>query len=241
MAAYLKFQLSAGKGPDKRLLKAEVFREMHTPQMLMGKPGFSFNPDALSRGYGLGWFLSDYKGKRVVEHGGNIDGMSAQVGMMPDEKLGIVILTNQGASLLPQALMFDLFDRFLDDPSANRAETTGLLAWVNDYAVVSVTAADEKSRVKDTKPSLPLEKYAGRYEDNRHAPVRVAFDDGKLSLTFNGLAFDLEHWHYDTFRAKDKRGVFPPVLFTFDLGPDARVSELKLPPLGGGEMTFKRK
>lgn len=241
MAAYLKFQLSNGRGAEKRLVKADVFREMHAPQMLMDRPGFSFNPDALSRGYGLGWFLSDYKGKRVVEHGGNIDGMTAQVGMLPDEKLGIVILANQGASLLPQALMFDLFDRFLDDPTANRVETTGLLAWVNDYAIVSVTAADENSRVKDAKPSLALEKYAGKYEDNRHAPARVAFADGKLTATFNGLAFDMEHWHYDTFRGKDQRGVFPPLLFTFVLGSDGRVSELKLPPIGGGELTFKRK
>jgi CubicO group peptidase (beta-lactamase class C family) len=240
MAAYLLFQLSNGRGPGKRLVKADTVREMHAVHMPMGKPAFSFNPDALSRGYGLGWFVTDYKGRRLVEHGGNVDGMTAQVAFLPDEKLGVVILANQGQSLLPQALLFDILDRYLGDPAANRADTTGLLAWVNDYAVVQVTAADENARVKGTKASLPADKYAGKYQDNRHAPLRVTEADGKLTASFHTWTFTLDHWHYDTFRGTDTKGVLPPLLFTFVLGPDGRVSEVKPPAIGGAELTFKR-
>ena len=240
MAEYVKFQLAAGKAGGKRLLKAEVFREMHKPQTLM-PAGSLFNPDAHQRAYGLGWMLSDYKGKALVEHGGNIDGMTAQVGMLPGEKLGVVVLANLGGSILPQALMYDLFDRFLGEPPLNRAETTGLLAWVAVYGVQKVAEAAESSRVKDTKPSLPVDKYAGKYQDDLHAPLRVTCAGGKLAAEFNGLTFDLEHWHYDTFRGTARnRGDFPRVLITFGLGADGKVAEVRPQILTGDDLRLKR-
>lgn len=241
MAEYLKFQLSQGKGPDKRLVKRDVFEEMHRPQTLIGKPAFAFNPEALSRSYGLGWFLSDHKGKRVIEHGGNIDGMTAQVGMLPDEKLGVVILANAGQSLLPQSLLFDLFDRFLGEPDAGRVESSGVLSAFNGFAIAFAGEPDEKARVKDTKPRLALEKYAGKYQDDRHAPAVVTHADGKLTLAFNGWTFDLEHWHYDTFRGKERAGVLPGILFTFVLGGDGKPAELRTTLVAGDEFKFARK
>ena len=239
MAEYVKFQLAAGKAGGKRLLKADVFREMHKPHILMGKPAFTFNPDAHLRAYGLGWFLSDYKGKSLVEHGGNIDGMSAQVGMLPDEKLGVVILANLGGSLLPQALMYDIFDRFLGEPTPDRAEKSALIVGVSEFGVQRAAEPAESSRVKDTKPSLPPEKYAGKYQDELHAALKVECVGGKLSLAFNGMTFDLEHWHYDTFRGTDRRGVLPRMLFTFVLGSDGKVAEIRS-KVFGDDMRLKR-
>jgi hypothetical protein len=240
MAEYVKFQLSEGKAGGNRLLKKDVFEVMHRPQNLMpGKPFFA--PDSLSHAYGFGWMLSDYKGKKVVEHGGNVDGMTAQVGMMPDEHLGVVILANLGSSLLPQALMYDLFDRFLGDNSGDRAVTTGPLMGLSELGVKFAAEPSESARVKDTKPSLPLRKYAGSYADELHAPFVVTHKDGKLTVDFNGLKYELEHWHFDTFRGTDSRGVFPKMLFTFVLGPDGSVVELRHTGIGGDELKLKLK
>lgn len=241
MAQYVRFQLRNGRIGDKRLIKADIFREMHTPQMLIGKPAFSFNPDSHLRAYGLGWMLSEHHGKLIVEHGGNIDGMSAQVGMIPDEKLGVVILANMGGSLLPQAVMFDLFDRFLAQPDLNRAENTALLSWVNELGVQQATAPDATTRVKDTKPSHSLEKYAGRYEDDRHAPLKVTFKDDTLFAEFNGWHFTLKHWHFDTFWGDEKQGVLPGILFTFELGADGRPVALRSTIFTGDDVRMLRK
>jgi hypothetical protein len=226
MAEYLRFHLSNGKINGKQLLKKETLAELHKMQIATDDPDFSFNPESLSRGYGLGWFLSDFKGRRVVEHGGNIDGMTAQVGMLPDEKLGVVILANHGQSMLPQALMFDLFDRYTGEPKPNRAATTGLLDVLNSIGIEKLQEPDEKTRTKDTKPSLPLRKYTGKFQDKKHAPAIVTEADGKLTATFNSFTFDVSHWHFDTFTFKDRKGILPGILGSFVLNKDGKVQEI---------------
>jgi hypothetical protein len=95
--------------------------------------------------------------------------------------------------------------------------------------------------VKGTKPSLPLARYAGTYQDDVNAPVKVTHADGKLTAAFNGLTFDLEHWHYDTFRGTDRKGVLPRSLITFPLGPDGAVAEARVGVFAGDELVLKRK
>ena len=65
--------------------------------------------------------------------------------------------------------------------------------------------------------------------------------DGKLTVAFNGLTYELEHWHYDTFRGADVRGVLPRMLFTFVLGPDGTVVELRQAGVSGDDLKLKRK
>jgi CubicO group peptidase (beta-lactamase class C family) len=228
MVEYVKFQLTKGKLGDKRLLKKAVFEEMHTPQMLMGKPGFSFNPGSISHDYGLGWMLSDFKGKPVVEHGGNIDGMTAQVGMLPESKLGVVLLANRGQSLLPQCLMYDIFDRFTGDTTADRANQSAFLGALTQFAISVAGEVDEKKKIKDTKPSLELKKYAGTYQDEIHPPLKVQFKDDKLAILYFGTQYNLEHWHYDTFVGTDKKIPTAKALFTFALDQDGAIVEVRI-------------
>ena len=110
MARWLRFQMAGGKLDGKPLLGERVFAETRTPQFLLRR-GQNADRDGYFSAYGLGWFLQDYRGRFVVQHGGNIDGMTALVALMPDERLGVVILTNMNASPVPNALAFDVFDR----------------------------------------------------------------------------------------------------------------------------------
>ena len=93
MTRWLRFQLAGGKVDGKPLLGPRAFAETRTPQFLLRR---SSNPnperDGYFSAYGLGWFLEDYRGRFVVHHGGNIDGMTALVAYMPDEQLGVVDL-----------------------------------------------------------------------------------------------------------------------------------------------------
>src|SRR5205807_3855040 len=106
MAQWLRLQLGEGIYEKNRLLGSGAVQQMHAAQTVIPLEGTMarLNPNAHFLCYGLGWFLQDYRGRKLVEHGGNIDGMSAMVAMLPEEKLGLVVLTNLNGAQLPQAL-----------------------------------------------------------------------------------------------------------------------------------------
>lgn len=243
MAKYVQFQLSRGKAGDKRLVKSAVFREMHTPQMLLPKGAGLFNPDSKSSAYGFGWFLSDYHGRTVIEHGGNVDGMTAQVGFLPDENLGVVFLANLGQSTLPAALMFDTFDRYLGLPAnTDRVEGTSLLMWMvaAGTQVAGVQFAESK-RQKGAKPSAPLADFAGQYEDTLYEGVTLKLDGDKLKLKWTNFAYDLEFWQFATFKGTDPNSRWPGIGVHFLLDENGQPTELKLAGLNVDDVRFKRK
>lgn len=117
MAKWLKFILNKGAIGDKRLVSEKGFAEWTTPQQKITPDGkFS---------YALGWFVQDYKGKKVIQHGGNIDGFNSMVAFLPDENLGFVMLTNVSGSPLGGELIPIIADGML---SENKSETTTQIA-----------------------------------------------------------------------------------------------------------------
>jgi hypothetical protein len=177
----------------------------------------------------LGWFLSDYKGRKVVEHGGAIDGMRAQVAMMPEEKLGVVILTNLHGTVLPHALMYRVFDLYRGGPERDwSAEMLKAVKGLEEQAKVAEKKA-EAERVSGTSPSLALDKYAGNYESEMYGEAKVELENGKLVTrfgpNFNG---DLEHWHYDTFRVKWRDPMQGKGFISFRLNSQGKIESLNI-------------
>ena len=213
------------------------------PQTVMRLEGTAAKlyPETHFMAYGLGWFLQDYRAKKIVQHGGNIDGMSALVAMIPEEKLGIVILTNRNATTLPTAVMYRIFDAYLQAPAKD---------WSAELLKVSKAAQDlakqsekkkESERVKDTKPSLALDKYAGTFKDEMYGEVKVSHENGKLKVQF-GAAFtgELEHWHFDTFRLIPKDRQMSKAFVTYAIGGDGKANEIRVDGGPAGELVFKR-
>ena len=112
MAQWVRLQLGEGKFAGTQLISSGNFKPMHTAHTVIRvEPPWSlYFPEAHLMAYGLGWFLNDYKGRLAVHHGGNIDGMSALVAMLPEEKLGLVILTNLNGTPLPEVMAHRIFD-----------------------------------------------------------------------------------------------------------------------------------
>src|SRR5262249_16914682 len=115
MIKWVRFQLDAGKVNGKPLVSASALGETHTPQMVVpvGPDAKAANPFTHLESYGMGWFLQDYRGRELDQHGGNIDGMSAMVAVVPEEKLGLVILTNANASPVPTLVMYRAIDELV--------------------------------------------------------------------------------------------------------------------------------
>ena len=203
MAQWVRVQLNNGKFDGKQLISAASIKEMHAPQTIIRLEGtFSrLYPEAHFLSYGMGWFLSDYRGKKLVEHGGSIDGMRALVAMLPEEKLGVVILTNLSATILSVPLSYRIFDAYLG--AQPRDWSKEMLMMTNDLLEQgkAATAKKEAERVKDTKPSLALENYAGNYQNEMYGDTKIVVENGKLIVARGAqITGDLDHWHYDTFR-----------------------------------------
>ncbi len=242
MAQWLRLQLGKGMYSGKRLISERMIDEMHTPHTVIpiDTGARRANPYTHLQSYGLGWFLQDYRGRYVVQHGGNVDGMTALVGMMPEENMGIVILTNMNGTGLPTTLMNRAFDLQLgatpEDWSAKAFTRTEAARARAKVAQDRATA----TRVKDTKPSLPIAKYAGTYVDSLHGEIVVRDSSSTLTLQFGpNWRGTLEHWHFDTFRTRFGTPVLGAIPVQFRLGPNGTVDEVMVDLAGAA--TFRRR
>jgi CubicO group peptidase (beta-lactamase class C family) len=241
MAQWVRLQLAGGKYDGKQLISKRMVDEMHNAQIVIRRDGGmgAMNPSAHLMAYGLGWFLSDYEGRYVVQHGGNIDGMTALVAMLPEEKYGVVILTNMNGTNLPTALMLRLFDAQLKRPAKDWSAQMRQRA--DSMRTVALAAQQRQGdpRVPNTKPSLPLSAYAGTYADSAYGSLKVTESNGALSLVYgSNWKGPLEHYHFDTFRMKLDTPVLPPVPVNFRIDAAGKVDEVRLDL--AGQVTFKR-
>ncbi len=239
LARWLRLQLGEGAFESKKLISAGAFKEMHKSQMIIPyEPPITLTaPDAHFASYGFGWFLHDYHGRKLVEHGGAIDGMIALVAMVPEEKLGIAILTNLNGNQLPWALMYRVVDAYLGRPQRDWSATMLKTRKSLEEQAAAAKKKTEEARVKETKPSLALERYAGSYKDEMYGEAKVTFEQGRLTLHYSpAFTGEMEHWHYDTFRARWPNPVMGEAFVTFTLNAQGKVGEMKVQNLAD----FKR-
>lgn len=231
MAQWVRLQLGGGVYQEKRLVSAAAIKEMHTPQTIIRLEGTQaiLYPEAHFLSYGLGWFLSDYRGRKIVEHGGAIDGMRAEVAMIPEEKLGLVILTNLHGTILPQALMYKIVDFYLNAPQRDwSAEMLKVTKGLEGQAKAAEKKA-EADRVKGTSPSLSLDKYAGTFQSEMYGETRIALENERLVVRFGpNFTGDLEHWNFDTFRVKWRDPMQGKGFVNFRLTPQGKVDVISI-------------
>jgi hypothetical protein len=214
----LQFHLDGGTVGKKRLVSAEALRETHAPQVVIRMPPAERElfPDTVQLSYGMGWVVHDYRGLKVVEHGGAVDGFRAHFTLVPEKRLGIVLLCNLHQTHMNLALSNGLVDLALGLPPR---DWTGLhrTALGRDRARAE---AREKARLagrhRGTSPSRELAAYAGRYEHPAYGTVRVALEKGELVWRWHDFRVRLEHFHYDTFRLTPEPVGPADVVFALD-------------------------
>lgn len=231
MSKWLRLWVNGGTFGGKRLLSEATVREATSPQFVVNDRNMILRMDSPRfLDYGFGWFLQDFRGRKWVNHGGNIDGMAALVGFLPDDKLGVVILTNLNGSDITIPLMENLFDRFLGI-SPPKDYNTSYLAKEQEFQAAGREARQKRvaARASGTHPTLPLERYAGTYENPLYGTATVRFENGALSVRYDaGLntVGDLSHWDYDTFEAKMRDPMLGTIPVSFELGTDGAVARM---------------
>jgi CubicO group peptidase (beta-lactamase class C family) len=236
LAQWLRLQLGRGAIGDKRLFSERQSWEMWQPNIAIPVTDASMrtNPTRHFNLYGLGWAIGDYQGRKVVAHGGGLDGMISRTAMMPEENLGIVVLSNSETSL-STALGNQIFDIMLGvAPQRDWGNEMLEQAGQGAKAAAEAQAKALAARLSNAGPSLNLPGYAGTYRCPMYGDVSIQVENERLVMRMvpaPALVADLEHWHYDTFRIHWRDTVsyaFPPGFVTFALDGRGITDELKI-------------
>lgn len=183
MSHWVLMQLNGGSYNGKQIVPQSAIAQTRTPASILGNGGVLFNKGHFSL-YGLGWFLEEYNGRKIVSHTGGVNGFVTSVTLIPEEKLGIVVLTNTDANNFYEALKWEIMDAYMGLPYRN---------YSNTYLGFQKTqeATDEKwlQGKRDTiaqhqAPSLPLESFAGIYKHDIYGNMTIALQNKKLIATF---------------------------------------------------------
>ncbi|MFM8274921.1 MAG: serine hydrolase [Gemmata sp.] len=216
LAAWLQFHISDGVAPSgKRLVSSAPLLETRAPQnpIRMSAAARAAFPETVQTSYAMGWVVSDYRGLKVVAHGGIIDGFRVQLTLVPDKDLGFAVLTNMHDSRLPQAATNSLIDLYCGlKPRDWNAHFRKL---VDDEAATkrAALAARDKARDPTAGPSLALAAYAGKYAHPAYGTATVAHAEDKLVVSWSGFTCPLEHFERDRFRVG--AGLFEDELAAF--------------------------
>jgi CubicO group peptidase (beta-lactamase class C family)/DNA replication protein DnaC len=236
MSKWMLLQLNYGKipGTDTRIFSEKSSHEMWAQQMVVPIGDAPPELKSLQRhfsGYGMGWGLRDYKGRKLVSHSGGVSGFVTRVMLVPEENLGVVILTNAEEDQAFESVLFHMLDGYLGGPTQDYISTFKTLEDKQRKEADETMRKASQARATDSKPSLPLEKYVGDYSDPWYGKVTIGPDNGGLILNFEraskGLA-DLQHWQYDTFKAHWRNRTVEDAFVTFTLKPDGSIDHFTM-------------
>jgi CubicO group peptidase (beta-lactamase class C family) len=233
MVRWLRLLLADGIWEGQQLVEPSILDETRSPHTPLRIPpeGRALIPSRHFLAYGLGWFLMDYHGRMLVFHGGGIDGMLSQVVLVPEEKLGIVVLTNKEPHSFASVLYYHIVDAFLGVPFM---DWNGIL-----FERDRKDEADEEDRKKKmeqervmgTRLTLPLEGYAGTYTNDIYGEASIVLKDGGLILHLSAhpdITGALKHWHYDAFLCRWSDPIFDKGLVPFILDGQGTVEAFRL-------------
>lgn len=179
-------------------------------------------------GYGLGWFLSEYNGRRIMFHPGGGGGTTSLILLMPSEKIGIFVSTNLDTwgvfafvnTVLDHLIFGDRKSKdWLEEVKPYQENSEELKNWYTNF---------QNTRIDGTSPTLSIEEYTGTYTHEIYGSVTIELVSNKLIATRGYFISDLSHWHYDTFKSIDKSKKIGVDTITFFMGPAGTVDELMI-------------
>lgn len=236
MGKWLAAQLGQGRLPDGReLFSPEQAREMWRPETLMpidARPAELAASQPKFQSYALGWIVQDYRGAKIVQHGGSVFGFQTVVVLMPEQDVGFSIQINSEDGELIQGLMYELLDHYLGQPAQDwpaRFRAVKAKKVADGLAAFKAGAASPAG----SGPSLPLARYAGTYRDPWYGDIVVAQAGKGLTIDFRStprMGGKLEHFQYDSFLTRFEDRTIEPAYVTFGLDAEGKVERVTMKP-----------
>ncbi len=198
MLKWVGLHLNGGKLGDRQIIQQATLRDMYRPYTPI--TGMGDDPEMGPMSYGLGWFVDTYRGHYRAQHGGNIDGFTAAVQLLPQDKIGIVVLVNQDGSALGELVSRHAMDRIF----GAKRDWSGQALQRRNTASRSSQAAEAKAgeaRIPNAPAAHPLASYVGTYADSGYGSLSITLERDTLALEYHGIRAKLQPWHFETFSA----------------------------------------
>ena len=210
---------------------------MWTPQTLLPIPALPKRLEVAQphfRAYALGWSVGDYRGQTILSHGGGVPGMVTLFTMIPEKKIAFALFTNGEEQGALSSVQYRLLDHYLGLKSPD------WIAAVHDTFSERLAKAKEQldaGKAEEGKagaskgPSLPVEKYAGRYRDAWYGTATIQSSGDGLSIRFDhtpSMSGKLEHVRYDTFRTRWTDRSIEDAYVTFALNPEGTIERVTM-------------
>jgi CubicO group peptidase (beta-lactamase class C family) len=227
MGRWLLVQLGDGQVDGKAVMSPDTVTRQHTPHTLL--PDDRTQPASTRHAYGLGWMIGRYREHRLVEHGGGIDGYITECILLPDDGIGVVVLTNTSSSAMAPVVANRVLDELLG------LEPLDWFSEVKERYDAAVAGARDVRAVRRVVPDAPrprpLDAYAGEYEHPGYGTFTISLDGDVLKPSFGTLDLSLAHRHYETFDLEwhelgDQGHIFPLMFFS---DADGDVTSLTVP------------
>jgi CubicO group peptidase (beta-lactamase class C family) len=227
LTRWLLAQLGDGQLDGQAVMSAAAVARQHEPHIVL--PEDRTFPASTRHAYGLGWLVGRYRGHRLLEHGGGVDGFLTECMLLPDDGIGVAVMTNTTSSVMTPVVAYRILDELLGlEP----------LDWFSsfkpryDTIMAGMREARQARRVVPDAPlPRPLDAYAGEYEHPGYGTLTLTLEDGVLRPRLGTLDLSLAHRHYETFDLEwhelgDQSHLFP-LMFLSD--PDGDVTALTVP------------
>lgn len=242
LSKWLLFHLNNKKVDGKPLVSARNLREMHTPQIVLRMDALDRAefPQTKQMSYGMGWVIQDHFGHRLLQHGGAIDGFRCHFTLVPEARLGIVLLCNLHETRMNIALSNALLDMLLNLPHRGERDWNAIVHAAERKEEAEAEKAErekQRHRQLDTQPSRELAGYIGAYEHPAYGTVHITLEDGRLIWQWNRWNAALSHYHYDTFTLPIEKMGSPRVVFTLD----AKGGVARMKVQGNVDVEFRRR
>jgi len=182
LSHWLLMQLDSGRYHGKQILPWQAVQKTRDINIVTNSRRSTVYPMHI-RGYGLGLNVADYNGRQVYWHTGGAGGMVSNVCFVPEEKLGIAILTNNDNQNFFELLRYQILDAYLGVPYMNRS-----LSQLAGFKSAMQQQLNEingwKARIKGNKPDLSLSSYAGIYSNQLYGNISISQIGNQLKIDF---------------------------------------------------------
>jgi len=183
MSKWVIMLLEKGMIDGRPVIPEKAIDQIWYPHAIVGVNGHPFNEQHF-RLYGLGFNLNDYNGLRKISHTGAVTGFLSNVILMPEKRLGVVILTNSLQNSIYYSLGEEIIDAMLGLPYRNYA---GIYEHYD--------AADRANKLKlekqyrdsismKLKTALPIDSYKGTYSNELYGKMQIVVENGELRMRF---------------------------------------------------------
>jgi CubicO group peptidase (beta-lactamase class C family) len=224
MTRWLLAQLGGGLVDGQALMSPGTLAQQHAPHIVL--PEDRTFPASTRHAYGLGWLIGRYRDHPLLEHAGGIDGFQTECMLLPDDGIGVAVMTNTSSSAMAPVVAYRVLDELL---GLEPIDWFSVFKARFDTLVAGMQEARAARRVVPGAPlPRPLDAYAGEYEHPGYGTLTISLDAGTLRPRLGTLDISLTHRHYETFDLEwhelgDQSHVFP-LMFLSD--PDGDITAL---------------